>query len=421
MTGSRIWHCTYFRLSQCRIHEIHLVCLSGFENAKEQASLFIRLWTLKEAYVKAKGLGIAASPGLRSFTFELLLSNRVKRYEAEQLLSSPSVSSMSQKSQQEFSTVMKDSGHEDKDRVEIREGSTFSATTSNSGSHPHATADKILENQPSGLSLQNQKAAENDEITHHEDSSSRQSGFSPEIFQSGSVESETNCNQVPGDSYTFSRSETNGNSGAQTPCNSLPFNLGLNTVSFTEPEERSDTNFQDGLNPWRSQNYSVPHASQASNVSMFSWGSEKKSTSKDLKPRNTQNFEHNIRVHAHPEIHEEQRVSQTEGENASQDSSNSQIQLPVFWSFRDRTPFRITFKKSEDDSKRWAVWLLELQGGHTSALLVEADERFSGESNEKIEKQLKLRSFNTVPLESEEVISQSRYCRVIGFGMSDSE
>ena len=51
---------------------------AGFENLAEQQRLFIRLWCLKEAYVKATGRGILAPPGLRAFTFELLLNIKTR-------------------------------------------------------------------------------------------------------------------------------------------------------------------------------------------------------------------------------------------------------------------------------------------------------------------------------------------------------
>ena len=51
---------------------------AGFENLAEQQRLFIRLWCLKEAYVKATGRGIMAPPGLKAFTFELLLNIKVR-------------------------------------------------------------------------------------------------------------------------------------------------------------------------------------------------------------------------------------------------------------------------------------------------------------------------------------------------------
>lgn len=38
---------------------------------EEQASVFIKLWTLKESYVKAVGRGIGAPPGLGAFSFDL--------------------------------------------------------------------------------------------------------------------------------------------------------------------------------------------------------------------------------------------------------------------------------------------------------------------------------------------------------------
>ena len=51
---------------------------AGFENLAERQRLFIRLWCLKEAYVKATGRGIMAPPGLKAFTFELLLNIKVR-------------------------------------------------------------------------------------------------------------------------------------------------------------------------------------------------------------------------------------------------------------------------------------------------------------------------------------------------------
>lgn len=34
----------------------------------QRAALFMQLWTLKEAFVKAKGIGISAPPGLKGFS-----------------------------------------------------------------------------------------------------------------------------------------------------------------------------------------------------------------------------------------------------------------------------------------------------------------------------------------------------------------
>ena len=44
---------------------------AGCEGAEERARHFVRLWTLKEAYVKAIGRGIGARPGLNAFSLTL--------------------------------------------------------------------------------------------------------------------------------------------------------------------------------------------------------------------------------------------------------------------------------------------------------------------------------------------------------------
>ena len=44
---------------------------AGMAAPSERAAHFVRLWTLKEAYVKAVGRGITAAPGLRGFTVSL--------------------------------------------------------------------------------------------------------------------------------------------------------------------------------------------------------------------------------------------------------------------------------------------------------------------------------------------------------------
>lgn len=56
-------------------HQSLLGFSAGFGDQAERARLFMRLWTLKEAYVKATGRGISAAPGLKAFTFELLLQS----------------------------------------------------------------------------------------------------------------------------------------------------------------------------------------------------------------------------------------------------------------------------------------------------------------------------------------------------------
>lgn len=59
------------RLARRRFSQIEIEQLERIEDPEERAALFIKLWTLKEAYVKAVGRGIAASPGLRGFSFQL--------------------------------------------------------------------------------------------------------------------------------------------------------------------------------------------------------------------------------------------------------------------------------------------------------------------------------------------------------------
>ena len=45
--------------------------LAGCEEGAARAQHFVRLWTLKEAYVKAVGRGIGARPGLSAFSVML--------------------------------------------------------------------------------------------------------------------------------------------------------------------------------------------------------------------------------------------------------------------------------------------------------------------------------------------------------------
>jgi 4'-phosphopantetheinyl transferase len=60
------------KLAQRRFAELEIKQLESLQNDPEaQAALFIKLWTLKEAYVKAIGKGIGAPPGLRGFSFLL--------------------------------------------------------------------------------------------------------------------------------------------------------------------------------------------------------------------------------------------------------------------------------------------------------------------------------------------------------------
>ena len=259
--------------------------------------------------MKAQGLGISASPGLKSFTFELLLSNRVKRYEAQQ----PSV------------------------RLETLSSATVAQSVESSS--------PSLNNSDNDAGMGGSTASQ--------DNQASSSGFS-----SGGHTS-------PAQSNAYSA-----------------FNLSSSTHSFPLTSEAGGPYPQESLSPWREP---VSSSSEASSSSTYAWGTEHQTQAAPVERR---------------------------------EETTSELQLPIFWSFRVRTPFRIQFQQSEDDSRRWAVWLMELQGGHTSALLMETDEKFHGEDNDRVEKQLRLRAFDTVPLQSEEVIHQSRFCRVIGFGMS---
>ncbi|KAG7668045.1 putative 4'-phosphopantetheinyl transferase [Nannochloris sp. 'desiccata'] len=60
------------KLAQRRFATLEIEQLDRLQGDTEtQAALFIKLWTLKEAYVKAIGKGIGAPPGLRGFSFLL--------------------------------------------------------------------------------------------------------------------------------------------------------------------------------------------------------------------------------------------------------------------------------------------------------------------------------------------------------------
>jgi 4'-phosphopantetheinyl transferase len=60
------------KLAQRRFAKSEIEQLKSLGGDPEaQAALFIKLWTLKEAYVKAIGRGIGAPPGLRGFSFIL--------------------------------------------------------------------------------------------------------------------------------------------------------------------------------------------------------------------------------------------------------------------------------------------------------------------------------------------------------------
>lgn len=77
-SSSRLTKFNPVDLARRRFSTREFAVLTGFENLAEQTRLFIRLWCLKEAYVKATGRGILAPPGLRAFTFELLLNIKVR-------------------------------------------------------------------------------------------------------------------------------------------------------------------------------------------------------------------------------------------------------------------------------------------------------------------------------------------------------
>jgi 4'-phosphopantetheinyl transferase len=60
------------KLAQRRFADLEIEQLERVQgDTNAQAALFIKLWTLKEAYVKAIGKGIGAPPGLRGFSFSL--------------------------------------------------------------------------------------------------------------------------------------------------------------------------------------------------------------------------------------------------------------------------------------------------------------------------------------------------------------
>ncbi len=59
------------KLARRYFSEAEAASLEHETDAKARRSLFIRLWTLKEAYVKAVGRGIGTPPGLSSFTLSL--------------------------------------------------------------------------------------------------------------------------------------------------------------------------------------------------------------------------------------------------------------------------------------------------------------------------------------------------------------
>ena len=60
-----------------RVNSGHPGAHAGISSADAQAKHFIRLWTLKEAHVKATGRGILAAPGMSAFSIDIQeLSNK---------------------------------------------------------------------------------------------------------------------------------------------------------------------------------------------------------------------------------------------------------------------------------------------------------------------------------------------------------
>lgn len=52
--------------------EAEVAAIERETDEEARRNLFVRMWTLKEAYVKAIGRGIGAPPGLSSFGFDLV-------------------------------------------------------------------------------------------------------------------------------------------------------------------------------------------------------------------------------------------------------------------------------------------------------------------------------------------------------------
>lgn len=59
------------KVAQRRFSNVEIRQLEESRDGEERATLFIKLWTLKESYVKATGKGIDAAPGLKGFGFSL--------------------------------------------------------------------------------------------------------------------------------------------------------------------------------------------------------------------------------------------------------------------------------------------------------------------------------------------------------------
>jgi 4'-phosphopantetheinyl transferase len=70
------------RLASRWLSDVEAALLARVEGERERAATFMRLWTLKEAYVKALGTGIAAHP-LKGFDVEFLTSDDREDEDAE--------------------------------------------------------------------------------------------------------------------------------------------------------------------------------------------------------------------------------------------------------------------------------------------------------------------------------------------------
>ncbi|GAX73587.1 hypothetical protein CEUSTIGMA_g1038.t1 [Chlamydomonas eustigma] len=59
------------KLAKRRLSDLEYSALAAGSNEEERAHMFMMLWTLKEAFVKCRGLGINATPGLKGFSVSL--------------------------------------------------------------------------------------------------------------------------------------------------------------------------------------------------------------------------------------------------------------------------------------------------------------------------------------------------------------
>ncbi|WPT15211.1 Putative 4'-phosphopantetheinyl transferase [Picochlorum sp. SENEW3] len=64
------------KLAQKYFSQDELAVLQDIPPGPERRSMFVRIWTLKEAYVKAIGRGIGAHPGMSSFGFVLDIAHQ---------------------------------------------------------------------------------------------------------------------------------------------------------------------------------------------------------------------------------------------------------------------------------------------------------------------------------------------------------